>query len=140
MRRLLTPLCYRLPLTELLSVLGVKFIRDVDAYDVNGVANAVKEASAHPGFAAVIARHPCMLLFTRVKRKKMPNLKIPKISVDQDACTQCGICVSEFGCPSFEKHDDGKVTVKTDVCIGDGSCVQTCPSDALKREGFEKNK
>jgi indolepyruvate ferredoxin oxidoreductase alpha subunit len=125
----------KIPLIELLKALGVGFIRDVDAYDVKGVTAYVKEAAAHPGFAVVIARHPCVLELSK-KRKKSPETPIvPKITVDQQACTQCGICVSEFSCPSFQQHEDNKVTVAKDLCIGDGSCVQVCPSHALKREG-----
>lgn len=129
-----------IPLPELLKMLGVQFVRDVDAYNVKGVAASVREGLDYKGFAVVIARHPCMLQVSGKQKKKSPNLKIPKITVDQDACTKCGICVSEFGCPSFEKHDAGKVTVASDVCIGDGSCVQTCPSGALKREGWDQKR
>lgn len=129
-----------IPLPELLKLLGVQFIRDVDAYNVKGVAASVREALDYKGFAVVIARHPCVLQLGGKQKKKFPDRKIPKITVDQDACTQCGICVSEFGCPSFEKHESGKVTVASDVCIGDGSCVQTCPSSALKREGWDQKR
>ena len=54
--------------------------------------------------------------------------------MDQEKCTQCNVCVSEFGCPAFQREDSGRITVKKDTCIGDGSCVQTCEVRALGRE------
>ncbi|MDZ7816132.1 MAG: 4Fe-4S binding protein [Planctomycetota bacterium] len=41
------------------------------------------------------------------------------------------IAFPSSGCPSFVLHEDGSVTVHEDLCIGDGSCKQTCPVDAL---------
>ena len=42
----------------------------------------VREANEHKGFSVVIARHPCMLKFTRTNRKKRPDLKLPHIQID----------------------------------------------------------
>jgi indolepyruvate ferredoxin oxidoreductase, alpha subunit len=121
-------------LRHLLETLGVGFVRVVDAYNQKGVRESLEEAMNYRGFAVVVAAHPCVLKLTRERKKKRPGLEIPKIVVDQDACTKCGTCVGEFGCPSFELGDEGKVTVAPDVCIGDGSCIQTCDAGALKRE------
>lgn len=121
-------------LSHLLQTLGVAFVREVDAYNQKGVREAVREAMAFDGFGVVIAAHPCVLQLVRNRRRKRPGLVVPKIVVDQDACTQCGTCVSEFGCPSFELEPGSVVQVNSNRCIGDGSCVQTCEAGALKRE------
>mgnify|MGYP001816844963 CR=1 FL=1 len=42
-------------------------------------------------------------------------------------------CVARFGCPSFVRHSDGRVSVNADLCIGDASCRQTCPTDAIAK-------
>ena len=113
--------------------LGCRFVRDVDAYEQATLTKHVEEAMAHDGFALIVARHPCMLKFTREQRKRMPGFKMPQVRVDAEKCDELHTCVSEFGCPSFVLHDDGSVTVHEDLCIGDGSCLPTCPVSALWR-------
>jgi indolepyruvate ferredoxin oxidoreductase alpha subunit len=98
------------------------------------------------GFSVVIARHPCMLKFTREARKK-PNYQLRQVDIDQQICERLHNCVAQFGCPSFTRAEDGHIEVNTDLCIGDGSCLQTCPTKAIatptlrlqkvRREGHE---
>jgi indolepyruvate ferredoxin oxidoreductase alpha subunit len=123
----------KMPLVPLLEALGVKFIREVDAYEQAKLTEVVREANLHEGFAVVIARHPCMLKFTRDQRRRMPGFRMPAVRVDQEKCERIYECVARFGCPSFVRHEDGSVTVNEDLCIGDGSCLQTCPTTALSR-------
>ncbi len=124
----------RIPLIPLLQAMGVKFLRDVDAYRQAELSAALKEAMAHKGFAVVIARHPCILKFMREAKRKNPALKTGRVAVDQSKCERHYTCVAEFACPSFVRHGDGSVTVHPELCIGDGSCTQTCPAAALSRE------
>ncbi len=123
----------KIPFVPLLEALGVKFIRETDTYKQATLTQHIRDANAHKGFAMVIARHPCMLKFTRKQRKDMPDLKMPNVRVDQEKCERIYECVAEFGCPSFQKNEDGSVTVSEELCIGDGSCLQTCPAQALWR-------
>ncbi len=125
----------KIPLPEMFAALGAKFVRDVDAYNQAKLADYLKEAMAYPGFAVIIARHPCMLKFMREQRAKRPDLKVKQVHVDPAKCEKLHVCVSEFACPSFILHDDGSVTVHEDLCIGDGSCLQTCPVQAIERPG-----
>lgn len=124
----------RLAVPELLKNMGVKFLRECDAYDQPKLAGLVKEAMDHPGFAVVIARHPCMLKFMRERRRANPGLKPQHVAVDQEKCARHYACSAEFACPSFVRHPDGSVTVNEELCIGDGSCVQTCPAQAIGRK------
>jgi indolepyruvate ferredoxin oxidoreductase alpha subunit len=123
----------KLDLVKMFEGLGVGFVRKVDAYDQKKLGEIIAEAVDHDGFSVVIAHHPCMLKFTREQRKKVPGFKLPRVQVDQDKCDRSHVCVAEFGCPSFVRHDDGSITVHEELCIGDGSCLQTCPVDALWR-------
>jgi indolepyruvate ferredoxin oxidoreductase alpha subunit len=123
----------KIDLVQMFRALGVSHVADVDAYDQAQLAGHIEDAMAHEGFSVVIARHPCMLKFTREQRKKMPGFRLPQVQVDQDKCDQSHVCVAEFGCPSFVRHEDGAVTVHEELCIGDGSCLKTCPVDALWR-------
>ncbi|MBN1242073.1 MAG: 4Fe-4S binding protein [Spirochaetales bacterium] len=122
----------KLSVRAALEGLGVANIREVDAYQQAKLTGMVREALAEPGFKVVIARHPCMLKFTRDQRRKLKAAWKPKhVRIDQDACTKAHECVERFGCPSFQIHDGRAVTVNEDLCIGDGSCRQTCPSGAI---------
>lgn len=122
-----------IPLPRLLESLGVRFIRDVDAYQQDKLTGFIREALAHDGFSVVIARHPCMLKFTREQQRRTPGVRPPQVKVNQGICDHAFVCISDFGCPSFQLDDDGNVTVHPDLCIGDGSCLQTCPVSALQR-------
>lgn len=124
----------RIAIPELLKNLGVKFLRECDAYDQPKLGAALKEAMDHKGFAVVIARHPCMLKFMRERRRANPGLKPQHVAVDQGKCARHYTCVAEFACPSFARNPDGSVTVNEELCIGDGSCMQTCPVQAIGRK------
>ncbi|MBI5744248.1 MAG: 4Fe-4S binding protein [Elusimicrobia bacterium] len=123
----------RLSLPEVLKSLGVKFLRECDAYEQGKLAGFMKEAMEHKGFAVVIARHPCMLKFMRDRRHAGAAVKTQHVEVDQGKCARHYTCAADFACPSFIRHPDGSVTVNPELCIGDGSCIQTCPAKAIGR-------
>ena len=122
----------KIPVRQVLEGLGVKHIYEVDTYQQSKLTGLVKEAVANPEFSVVIARHPCMLKFTREARRK-PKYKGKQVHIDQELCNQTHACVASFGCPTFTRHSDGHVTVNPDLCIGDGSCIQTCPMQAIEK-------
>ena len=122
----------KIPLRQVLEGLGVKHIYEVDTYQQAKLTGLVKEAVAKSEFSVVIARHPCMLKFTREARKKS-KYKAKQVHIDQRLCDQTHACVASFGCPTFTRHPDGRVTVNSDLCIGDGSCIQTCPTQAIEK-------
>lgn len=130
-----------IPVRGVLEGLGVKSIREVDAYSQGKLIEMVKEAVSEEGFSVVIARHPCMLKYTREQQRK-PDYKRKSVKVNQEKCDRIHVCVESFGCPSFQRDGDGRVTVSEELCIGDGSCIQTCPVKALglkkDSEGGEK--
>ena len=113
-----------------LEGLGVTNIREVDAYKQAELTQYVSEAIAEPGFKVIIAKHPCMLKFTREARRK-PTWKPRHVKIDQVGCSLSHVCIEGFGCPSFQVFEGGKVVVHEDLCIGDGSCKQVCPSGAI---------
>lgn len=83
------------------------------------------------GFNVIIARHPCMLKYMREQTRKS-DFKRRHVVIDQTACDKTHVCVESFACPTFQKQEDGTVLVNNDLCIGDGSCIQTCPVKAIK--------
>jgi indolepyruvate ferredoxin oxidoreductase alpha subunit len=80
-----------------------------------------------------------MLKQTR-EQKRQGTWKGGPVGVDQGKCRRIHECVSVFACPSYQMDADGTVHVQEDLCIGDGSCLQTCPAEAIafKKPGGEK--
>jgi indolepyruvate ferredoxin oxidoreductase, alpha subunit len=120
-----------IPVRQVLEGLGVKNIAEVDAYQQGELTALVKEALGRDEFSVVIARHPCMLKLTREQRTK-PGYRRRRVEIDQVTCRRIHECVEVFSCPTFTRGADGSVTVNPDLCIGDGSCIQTCPAKAIR--------
>lgn len=122
----------KIPVRQVLEGFGVKNIYETDAYKVANLIELTKKAMEEEGFSVIIARHPCMLQFTRKQRKKS-GYKARHVHIDQDKCERINECIEVFACPSFKRMPDGSIEVNTDLCIGDGSCIQTCPASAIVR-------
>jgi indolepyruvate ferredoxin oxidoreductase alpha subunit len=121
-----------IPIRRVLEGLGVQHIFETDTYRQQHLIELMQQALDTDHFAVVIARHPCMLLFTRHQRRK-DGYKARHVRIDQQQCNRAHICVEAFACPSFSRAADGTVTVNRELCIGDGSCIQTCPAKAIGR-------
>ena len=114
-----------------LQAIGAELISEVDTYKQKELTEAVKKALEFDGFSVVIAKHPCMLKFTREQRRKGKE-PLAKAAIDQQECRRIKTCISEFACPSFKVDPaDGSISVNGELCIGDGSCVQTCGAGAI---------
>ncbi|MFO7713482.1 thiamine pyrophosphate-dependent enzyme [Desulfosarcina sp.] len=124
----------KIPVRQVLEGLGVKHIFEVDTYQQAKLTQQVTAATAIDEFSVVIARHACMLQFTR-ERRKHPGYGQKHVNLDQRVCDRIHTCVEAFGCPTFTRDSAGKVTINTDLCIGDGSCIQTCPTEAIRPAG-----
>ena len=121
-----------IPLRQVLEGLGVKHIWETDTYQQFQLAEMVKAAVDIEVFSVVIARHPCMLKFTREQRRKHGH-QARRVDIDQEKCQRLYECIAKFGCPTFTKKDNGSIVINPDLCIGDGSCLQTCPSEAITK-------
>jgi indolepyruvate ferredoxin oxidoreductase alpha subunit len=122
----------KIPIRNVLEGLGIEHIAEIDTYQQKKLAELVREAVAFEGFSVVIARHPCMLKFIREQRRRK-DYALRQVDIDQAACERIHACVSQFGCPTFSLAADGHVEINPDLCIGDGSCLQTCPANAITR-------
>jgi indolepyruvate ferredoxin oxidoreductase alpha subunit len=126
----------KIPIRRVLESLGITNVREVDAYAQVKLKEAVKEALAEDGFNVVIAKHPCMLKLMR-ERSAAGNQQPPCVEITTD-CNHNHTCVSSFACPTFQRNADGSINVHNDLCIGDGSCKQTCPAKAIIHKAKEK--
>jgi len=121
-----------IPVRSVFEGLGVQHIFETDTYKQEELTDMVRQAVAIDAFSVVIARHPCMLLFARKQRKKS-GFTPHHVRIDQNLCARLHTCVEDFGCPSFSREPNGTVSVNRDLCIGDGSCIQTCSQKAITR-------
>ena len=120
----------KIPLRQVLEGFGVEKIYEIDTYQQARLTELVKQAVNDRGFSVVIAKHPCMLKFMRQQKKK-PGYQQRAVSIDQSKCQRIHECVEKFACPTFTRDREGKVSINHDLCIGDGSCIQTCPVKAI---------
>jgi ferredoxin len=58
----------------------------------------------------------------------------PVITIDEDACTGCGLCVTECAEGAIEIVDGKARVVGEWLCDGIGHCVGACPAGALSVE------
>jgi len=122
----------KIPIRQVLEGLGVEHIYETDTYAQGELTDLVKKAIADEHFSVVIAKHPCMLKFTR-EQQRQPGYRRRSVEIDQPRCEQLHVCVEQFACPSFQRKPDGTIEVSKDLCIGDGSCIQVCPTGAIPK-------
>lgn len=115
---------------NVLKGFGIENILSCDTYSQKKLAGLVRQSMETKGLSVVIARHPCMLKFMRIQRKRQGFVQ-RHIAIDPETCNQTHDCVARFACPTFIRNSDDSVDVNTDLCIGDGSCRQTCPQQAI---------
>ncbi len=121
-----------IPIRQVLEGIGVKSIHETDTYKQEELRKIMRQAVNEEQFSVVIARHPCMLLFARNQRKAKGSNPF-HVKIDQKKCERIHTCIEKFACPSFARGEDGTITVNNELCIGDGSCIPTCPTKAILR-------
>jgi indolepyruvate ferredoxin oxidoreductase alpha subunit len=126
----------KISIRRVLEGIGITNIREIDAYAQAKLEEAVKDAIAEEGFKVVIAKHPCMLKLMR-ERNAAGNPPPPQVEITID-CNQNYTCINTFACPTFQRDAEGSVWVNNDLCIGDGSCKQTCPTKAIIHKTHSK--
>ena len=122
----------KMSIRKVLEGFGIEHIAEIDTYQQRRLVELVKAAVTVEGFSVVIARHPCMLKFTREQRQRK-GYALHQVGIDQAVCERIYACVSQFACPTFSRGAEGHVEINPDLCIGDGSCLQTCPAQAISK-------
>ncbi len=107
-------------IARLAEACGVKFVREVDPYNLKASIEAARAAMDYPGPAVVIMKRECIAL---VKKKK-------SYTIDRQSCTECGLCLEDLGCPAIGRP--GGSPEISSSCYGCGICAQVCPSDAIR--------
>lgn len=63
-------------------------------------------------------------------KRNIPNLR----KVNLESCNNCGLCHSQFACPSISLLEDC-VIIDSNSCLGCGICEEICPNKAIIMEG-----
>ncbi|MBN2394187.1 MAG: indolepyruvate ferredoxin oxidoreductase subunit alpha [Anaerolineae bacterium] len=117
-------------IAEVARAMGVTYVEEVDAWDVNAMNKALRAALKHEdGPAVLIARGACV--FT-------PHFHYqPRMQVDLEKCVACGACF-RVGCPAILKSDEiyptnnkPKSSIDPLLCTGCTVCMQVCPTQAI---------
>ena len=121
----------KIVLEDVVRACGVDYVKIVDPYDLKKTQEIFEEALKLNGPAVIIARRLCAEEY--VRRARREGIKLRYYTVNEEKCTGCRICLTEFGCPAiFWKEDVKKAAVNPTLCMGCGVCAQLCPTNAFE--------
>ncbi len=131
-------------LEQIVSALGVTWVRTVNPYETKLLEKTIKEAIAFEGPAVIITKAPCVLLPEFKKNRPRP------FTVKTDLCTGCTICLN-IDCPSLwwepsevkaagKKRAKGIAYIDPVSCTGCGLCADVCSFDAIVKLPGTKDK
>ncbi len=110
----------KLDYIALAESVGITDARRVNAFDMEAVKTAIKEATENPEASLLVMEGPCVLL----DRSTWGHA----LHADVEKCTACGLCL-KLGCPAISKDDEGKAVISPLFCVGElcSMCAQVCP-------------
>lgn len=114
---------YAISLYHLCKAMGIEHVYEVNAFDIDTLAETVKREVERDEVSVIITKSPCVLL----KGVTFPN-KCREIS---DKCKKCGQCLKP-GCPALTKKEDGTITINPSMCNGCGLCMKLCKFGAIE--------
>jgi indolepyruvate ferredoxin oxidoreductase alpha subunit len=116
-----------LSIEEAVRGLGVEHLFSIDPFDVETAVAAVKQAKAAHGVSVVVSHAWCAVELRRARKGKA----VPPLTIDQDRCEDCSLCIRVLGCPAI-LVTDRQHTIDQDLCIGCGLCAYVCQQGAIE--------
>jgi len=109
-------------LEKLVRGLGVEDVQVVNAFDLEAIEDALRQAVERDEPSVVIVRGPCILRVRGVS---------DSAAVDPAKCDGCAACV-RTGCPAIGLFD-GKARIDPSLCVGSrcAVCLPACPQRAI---------
>ena len=127
----------RIEIEAVVRAMGVEHVWVVDALDVEGVEQAIREATEVEDRPTVIVVNGACVFTPRFRRR-------PAVAVDLDVCNGCGFCF-RVGCPAILKSDQvgektkrPKAEIDPLLCTGCTVCLQVCPRNAMYETAQEE--
>lgn len=106
----------------------------IDPWETEISEKLIREhIQSHPeGPKVIVSRRDCIADALRRTEELEP------LTIDQEACVGCGVCVDQLGCPAIiynsselnQKHP--KPVIDPNLCTSCTVCLQMCPVDAIK--------
>lgn len=100
--------------------IGFEKVDVCDPYDIDRMAEILRDHLDSKQPSVIIARHPCVL---NAREKHTPPV------VDTEICINCGICL-DIGCSPLVQEEE-HIRIDTILCNGCGLCVKVCPQEAI---------
>lgn len=114
---------YAIDIKGLCQAIGVADVRIVNAFDLEKMKENIKECVAKDEICVIIAKAPCALLKTTVRKKP--------VVINAEKCIHCKKCMKP-GCPAISLDEAGHTKVDASMCNGCGLCAQICPVGAIE--------
>jgi len=115
----------QLDLVKVVQGLGVEQLFVVDPYDLEMTTKAIEEAMKLPGVKVVLPRRECAIQANRRK------IKYSTITVDEEKCNTCKLCINTTGCPAITLGEES-IVIDPAQCNGCGICAQVCNRSAIR--------
>jgi indolepyruvate ferredoxin oxidoreductase alpha subunit len=124
----------RILIEDIAEACGVEFVKIIDPYNLPDLLKILNDAVKFNGPSVIVARRPCRLL--EIKEFDLKGVDPSKYDIDRDKCTNCLLCISQFGCPAMYL-EDGLVHIDNIMCNGCGVCAEkeVCPQQAIVKKG-----
>jgi indolepyruvate ferredoxin oxidoreductase alpha subunit len=113
-------------LVKLVKAVGVKFVRELDPYDMKKFRKTLREAITHPGPSVVIAKHSCLM----IKEERAKAAGLEPIVFEAEECNHCKLCY-DLGCPAIDWDDETGPVIDGLQCVGCELCAELCKPGAL---------
>ncbi len=110
-------------LEALARAVGFSSVRVTDPYDVETTRKVIAEELQKEEPSLVIARRPCALLKTAVRKKPL---------VIKENCVGCRSCL-KVGCPAISVENK-RAVIDKNQCIGCGICAFACRVGAIRED------
>ena len=114
---------------EIVKGIGIQFVKVIDPYNLKETQQVFEEALNYDGLAVIVARRECALIRDARVRKAG---KWTTYTINQDKCTKCKICITQFACPAIFIDQKGNVKIDETLCDGCGVCAKICPFNAIE--------
>ncbi|AFV12566.1 indolepyruvate oxidoreductase subunit IorA [Thermacetogenium phaeum DSM 12270] len=113
---------------RIFRAVGFDRVLTVNAYDLRGIREAIRDAKTSADSVAIVIKAPCWLI--RGVRKGSCR------EVAVDSCKKCKSCL-RLGCPAISLDEEGFPSIDPLSCAGCGVCEQVCKHDAIKTRDEE---